>query len=97
VVRVIGFDKPGNAGLGGGSVPNRYSRANVIPPGPQVPLMAKKDDGWHPACLVGTVGEEYKVRFIGSDTTTLVKGEHVRHLFAGKPGERMPTGLFWGK
>jgi hypothetical protein len=65
VVRVIGFDKPGAAGLGGGTVPNRYSRANVIPPGAQVPLMAKKGDGWHPACLVGTVGEEYTVRFIG--------------------------------
>jgi hypothetical protein len=92
--QVIGFDKPGKAGLGGGTVPNRYSRANVILPKDGVPLMVKKESGWYPACLVGKDADDYKVRYIGSDEEAIVKSEHVRHLFAGDPNERIPPGLF---
>jgi hypothetical protein len=31
-VRVIGFDKPGNAGLGGGKLPNKFSRSYILLP-----------------------------------------------------------------
>jgi hypothetical protein len=93
-VRVIGFDKPGKAGLGGGTVPNKFTRANVILPEDGAPLMAKKESGWHPAFLVGKQGADDKVRYIGSGGEAVVKGEHVRHLFAGNPGEDIPPGLF---
>jgi hypothetical protein len=93
-LRVIGFDKPGNAGLGGGLLPNKYSRANVILPKDGAALMAKKEAGWHPACLLGKQGDDYKVRYIGTDGEAVVSGERVRHLFAGNPSEDIPTGLF---
>jgi hypothetical protein len=93
-VRVIGFDKPGNAGLGGGTVPNRFSRANVILAGDGAPLMVRKENGWFPAYLVGKDGADYKVRYPGSDGEAVVTGEHVRHLFAGNPAEPIPPGLF---
>jgi hypothetical protein len=93
-VRVIGFDKPGRAGLGGGSVPNKFSRDKVILSKDGAALMVKKDNGWHPACLVGKDGDGYKVRFPGSQEEAVVTGEHVRHLFAGNPREKISTGLF---
>ncbi len=93
-VRVIGFDKPGNAGLGGGTMPNQFTRANVILSRDGAALMAKKEGGWHPACLMGKEGEDYKIRYLGSDAEAVVKSEHVRHLFAGNPGEAFPLGLF---
>ena len=93
-VRVIGFDKPGNAGLGGGTVPNKFNRANVLLPTDPPPLMAKKEGGWYPACLLGKEGNAYKVRFIGSDGASVVSAENVRHLFAGRPEEEIPRGLF---
>lgn len=93
-VRVIGFDKPGNAGLGGGSVPNKFTRANVILPKDGAPLMAKKDTGWHPAYLVGKEAEDYKIRYAGSDGDAVMKSENVRHLFAGNPDEKITPGLF---
>jgi hypothetical protein len=93
-VRVLGFDKPGNAGLGGGTVPNKFSRANVLLPKDGAALMVKKEGGWYPACLLGKEGEDYKVRYAGSDEEEVVSGERVRHLFAGDPGEKIPTGLF---
>jgi hypothetical protein len=42
-VRVIGFDKPGNAGLGGGSLPNKYGRDKVILPKEAAALMVRKE------------------------------------------------------
>jgi hypothetical protein len=94
-VRVIGFDKPGKAGLGGGSMPNKYSRANVLLPGEGTPLMVKKENGWHPACLVGREKDGYKVRYVGArDGEEVVPGDCVRHLFAGNPDEAIPPGLF---
>ena len=94
MVNVIGFDKPGQAGLGGGSVPNKFSRANVILPRDGAPLMVKKESGWHPACLIGREGEDYKVRYVGSEEATRVPSDQVRHLFAGNPSEHIPPGLF---
>jgi hypothetical protein len=93
-VRVIGFDKPGNAGLGGGLVPNQFARANILLPRDGAALMVRKGDGWHPGCLMGKVGEDYKIRYIGSDAEALVNSARVRHLFAGNPTEKIPTGLF---
>ena len=93
-VRVIGFDKPGKAGLGGGAVPNKFDRTNIILPKDGVPLMVKKDSGWHPAYLVGKEAEDYKIRYAGTDEEAAAKSEHVRHLFAGNPSERIPPGLF---
>lgn len=93
-VRVLGFDKPGNAGLGGGAVPNTFSRANVILPKDGAALMVKKEGGWHPACLLGREGERYRVRYVGSDGEAVVSGENVRHLFAADPCEQFPRGLF---
>jgi hypothetical protein len=93
-VRVIGFDKPGKAGLGGGVLPNKYARANVILPADGPALMVKKDKGWHAACLVGKEGEDYKVRFVGTDGPAVVSADRVRHLFAGNPEESIPAGLF---
>jgi hypothetical protein len=93
-VRVIGFDKPGNAGLGGGTVPNKFTRANIILPKDGAPLMVKKESGWHPAYLVGKEGEDHKIRYAGSDGDAVVKSELVRHLFAGNPSEKIPPGLF---
>ena len=57
-------------------------------------LMAKKEGGWYPACLLGKEGNAYKVRFIGSDGASVVSAENVRHLFAGRPEEEIPRGLF---
>ena len=94
-VRVIGFDKPGNAGLGGGTVPNKFIRANVMLQKDGAALMVRKEGGsWHPACLVGKVGENYKIRYVGSDGEAFVNGERVRHLFAGNPREKISPGLF---
>jgi hypothetical protein len=93
-VRVIGFDKPGKAGLGAGTVPNKFTRANVLLPKDGAPLMAKKESGWHPACLLGKEGQDYKIRYVGSDGEAVVKSAQVRHLFAGNPSEQIPTGLF---
>jgi hypothetical protein len=93
-VHVIGFDKPGKAGLGGGTVPNKFKRANVILPKDGAAIMAKKDTGWHPACLLGKVGDDYKVRFIGSDDEATLTSDNIRHLFARAPEERIPPGLF---
>jgi hypothetical protein len=93
-VRVIGFDKPGKAGLGGGSVPNKFTRANVILPKDGAPVMVKKENGWHPAYSVGKEADEHKIRYVGSDGEAQVKCENVRHLFAGNPDEKIPTGLF---
>jgi len=93
-VRVIGFDKPGNAGLGGGSVPNKFTRANVILPKDGLALMSRKVTGWHPAYLVGKAGEDHKVRYVGSDEAVVVNSDRVRHLFAGNPSEKIPSGLF---
>jgi hypothetical protein len=93
-VRVIGFDKPGKAGLGGGSVPNKFTRANLILSKDGAALMVKKEKGWHPACLLGKQGEDYRIRYVGSDGEAVVKSEHVRHLFAGNPSEKIPRGLF---
>jgi hypothetical protein len=93
-VRVIGFDRPGRAGLGGGTVPDRFPRARVILPADGAALMVHKEGGWWPACQVGKEGDSYKVRYVGSDGAAVVSGEAVRHLFAGNPSERIPTGLF---
>jgi hypothetical protein len=93
-VRVIGFDKPGKAGLGGGTLPERFPRARVILPTDGAALMVKKDRGWYPACRVGKEGANYKVRYVGTDGAAVVNRESVRHLFAGNPGEDIPTGLF---
>jgi hypothetical protein len=93
-VRVIGFGTRGNAGLGGGSVPNQFTRANIILPSDGAALMVKKESGWHPACLLGKDGEDYKIRYIGSDGEAVVKSEHVRHLFAGNPSDKITKGLF---
>jgi hypothetical protein len=96
-VRVVGFDKPGNAGLGGGSVPNKFHRDKVILPVDPAPLMVKRDDGWHPALLLARQGEDYKIRFISSNETAIVTSDRVRHLFAGRPNETIPPGLFQRK
>jgi hypothetical protein len=93
-LRVIGFDKPGNAGLGGGTVPNRFTRDHILLATDGAALMVKKDRGWFPACLVGKQGESYKIRYVGSDGEAVVNVESVRHLFAGNPKEAIPTGLF---
>lgn len=94
-VHVLGFDKQGNrAGLGGSRLPNEFSRANVILPKDGAPLMAVKDNGWHPACLVGKEGGDFKIRYAGSEEEAIVKSEQVRHLFAGKPDEKISRGLF---
>ncbi len=93
-VRVIGFDKPGNAGLGGGTVPNRFDRANVILPKDAPAVMAHQETGWHPAQQVGMEGEDYLIRYIGSDQTWTVGSDSVRHLFATRPSEKIPSGLF---
>jgi hypothetical protein len=96
-VRVIGFDKPGKAGLGGGSVPNQFRRGDVIPPTEPPLAMVRKEGGWFPACVVGKQGENYKVRFVGVDEEAVVPGERLRHLFAGAPEEEIPPGLFQKK
>jgi hypothetical protein len=93
-VRVIGFDKPGNSGLGGGTVPNKFKRENVILPGDGAALMVRKDMGWHPAILLSKMNDEFKIRYVGTDGDVAVKGENVRHLFAGNAEEKIPTGLF---
>ncbi len=93
-VRVIGFYKPGDAGLGGGSMPNRFTRADVILPGDGAALMVRDDRGWRPACLVSRDGEGYKVRYVGSGGEAVVSGARVRHLYAGNPVEKIPPGLF---
>ena len=93
-VRVIGFDKPGNAGLGGGKVPNKFIRANIILPKDGAALMVKKEGGWHPAYLMSKQGPDYKIRYVGSDGAAVVSGERVRHLFAGNPSDKIPPGLF---
>jgi hypothetical protein len=93
-VRVIGFDKPGRAGLGGGSVPNQFTRADILLPTDGAALMVRKARGWHPACLLGKEGEDYRIRYVGSDGDEVVSGERVRHLFAGNPSEKIPPGLF---
>jgi hypothetical protein len=93
-VRVIGFDKTGNAGLGGGTMPNRFTRANILLPKDGAALMVRKGSGWHPACLVSKEGEDYRVRYVGSAGEAVVNGACVRHLFAGKPSEKIPPGLF---
>jgi hypothetical protein len=93
-VRVIGFDKPGRAGLGGGIVPNRFSRANVILPTDPAPVMVRKESGWYPAYLVAKDSDGYRIRYVGSDGEAVVHSERVRHLFAGNPSEMIPTGLF---
>jgi hypothetical protein len=57
--------------------------------------MVRTQDGWQPACLVGTQGEECKVRHLGSNAgEEIVVKSRVRHLFAGNPGEAFPVGLF---
>jgi hypothetical protein len=93
-VRVIGFDKPGKAGLRGGLVPNKFTRANLLLPKDGAAPMVKKEKGWHPACLLGKQGEDYRIRYVGSDGEAVVKSEHVRHLFAGNPSEKIPPELF---
>jgi hypothetical protein len=93
-VRVIGFDKPGRAGLGGGTVPNKFSRANVILASDGAALMAKNDEGWFPACLMSKDGDSFKIRFVGSGNETVVGSDSIRHLFACNPSERIPRGLF---
>jgi hypothetical protein len=93
-VRVIGFDKPGNAGLGGGSVPNKFSRANVILPRDPAPVMVHKENGWYPACLLNKDGANHLIQVVGSETTARVSGDDIRHLFAANPGEKIPPGLF---
>jgi hypothetical protein len=95
VVRVVGFDKPGRAGLGGGTVPDRFTRANILLPTDGAALMVRKErGGWYPACLVGKAGADCKVRYVGSDGDAVVDRESVRHLFAGNPKEIIPPGLF---
>jgi hypothetical protein len=93
-VRVIGFDKPGNAGLGGGTVPNKFKRENVILPGDGAALMVRKDMGWHPAILLSKMNDEFKIRYVATAGDVSVKGDNVRHLFAGNAEEKIPTGLF---
>jgi hypothetical protein len=93
-VRVIGFDKPGKAGLGGGLVPNKFTRANILLPKDGAAMMVKKESGWHPACLLGKERDGYKIRYVGSDAEAVVNSERVRHLFAGNPSEKIPTRLF---
>jgi hypothetical protein len=94
-VRVIGFDRPGKgAGLGGSSVPDRFSRANIILPTDGAALMVKKEGGWYPACLLGKDGSRYKIHYAGADGVAVVSGESIRHLFAGDPSEQIPRGLF---
>jgi hypothetical protein len=94
-VHVIGFDKPGSkAGLGGSRVPVKYARSNLILPRDGTPLMAQKEGGWYPAYLVRKHGDDFTVRFIGSDGETAIKGDQVRHLFAGNPSEDIPRGFF---
>jgi hypothetical protein len=56
--------------------------------------MVKKDIGWYPAYRVGNEGDDYKICYVGSDGETIVRSENVRHLFAGKPIEKIPAGLF---
>ena len=56
--------------------------------------MAVKNNGWYPAYLVNKDGGDFKIRYAGSDGEAIVKSEQVRHLFAGKPGETFPRGLF---
>src|SRR5262249_13500878 len=77
-VRVIGFnDKPGPF-----SIPNKFTRDNVILPKDGAALMVKKGDRWHPACLVGREKADYRIRYLGSkDEDEVVSGERVRHLF----------------
>jgi hypothetical protein len=90
-VRVIGCnDKPGPF-----FVPTKYIRSKVLLPKDGPALMVRTQDGWQPACLVGTQGEECKVRHLGSNTgEEIVAKSRVRHLFAGNPGEAFPVGLF---
>jgi len=94
-VKVIGFDKPGNAGLGGGLIPNKYTRSSIILPSDGIALMVRKTGGWFPAYLVSKDGDNYKVRYVGSNSgEDTVAAEDVRHLFALNPSEEIPPGLF---
>jgi hypothetical protein len=93
-VRVIGFDKPGNAGLGGGTVPNKFLRANIILPRDGIALMVEKEGVWRPAFLVGKDDQGHKIRYVGSDGEAVVPADRIRHLFAGNPSEQIPPGLF---
>jgi hypothetical protein len=94
-VHVLGFDKPGSgAGLGGSRLPSKYSRADVILPKDGAPLMAVKGGLWQPACLLGKEGADYKIRYAGTNEQAVLKSEHVRHLFAGDPNEKISRGLF---
>jgi hypothetical protein len=70
---------------------------DVILPKDGAPLMAKKGNGWHPAYLVAKEPDAYKIRYAGSSEDTFVMSENVRHLFAGNPSEKIPTGLFLKK
>src|SRR5579864_1468865 len=93
-VRVIGFSHRRGAGLNG-YLPNTFTKDNIILPKDGAALMVQKYGRWQPACLVGREGTNYKVRYVGSKMPEeVVSAEHVRHLFAGKPGEAFPRGLF---
>jgi hypothetical protein len=90
-VRVIGFnDKSGPF-----SMKTKFARSDILLPKDGAPLMVEKDGRWHPARLVGREKEDYKIRYLGSKgEEEVVEGKRVRHLFAGKPEEEIPKGLF---
>jgi hypothetical protein len=70
----------------------------VILPKDGTPLMVRKEYGWHPAVLLQSKGDDYTVRYIAKDAgQEAVSGERIRHLFAVKPNENIPMGLFRSK
>ncbi|HMF19282.1 MAG TPA: hypothetical protein VKE98_18895 [Gemmataceae bacterium] len=93
-VRVIGFnDHPGPF-----HITRKYTRDNVILPKDGTPLMVRKENGWHPAVLLQSKGDDYMVRYVAKDAGQEgVPGERIRHLFAVKPNEDIPKGLFRSK
>jgi hypothetical protein len=90
-VRVIGCnDRPGPFWI-----PNTYARDQLILGSDGAALMVEKEGSWHPACLVGKQGPDYRIRYVGSQGgEEIVNKERVRHLFAGNPGEAFPPRLF---
>jgi len=94
-LHILGFTQKGRkAGYGGGRVKTRYNRSQIILASDGAALMVKKSNGWFPAVKLGMQGDDYRVRFIGSDGEEVATAEDVRHLFGLNPSEEFRPGLF---